>query len=90
MSKSTWKDFFEKMDKAIAGSMEWTLILKDPLANSFIAPRGLDAEGEDPQLTIEDYPRSAEEDADYGIDHLMAHGTGMEEELERLHLNAIG
>ena len=64
--------------------MEWTLILKDPLANSFIAPRGLDAEDEDDQLTIEDYTRSEEEDADYGIDHLIAHGTGVEEEKESL------
>ncbi len=68
------------MDQAISGRKEWTLILKDPMANSFIAPRGLDVDNEDAQLCIEDYSRSVEEDAEYGIDHLMAHGTGMEED----------
>lgn len=89
LSRSTWKDFFDQMDKAIAGSMDWTLVLKDPMANSFIAPRGLGDDSKDAQLNIEDYERSAEEDAEYGIDHLIAHGTGMEGELEGLHLNSI-
>lgn len=90
LSRSTWKDFFREMDKAIAGEMPWTLVLKDPLANSFIAPPGdADAEQEDGHLTIEDYSRSAEEDAEFGIDHLREHGTGIENGLEAAKLNDI-
>ena len=64
----------------MAGDFPWTLILRDPLSNSFVAPRTEDSETEqpDPLLVVEDYKRSAEEDEEYGIDHLRAHGTGCE------------
>lgn len=75
------------MDKAIAGEMPWTLILKDPLANSFIAPGTEEAEAtqNDPSLEIRDYDRSEEEDAEYGIDHLKTHGTGYDADLQAEH-----
>ena len=67
--------------------MKWTLVLRDPLANSFIAPRGdEEAEQEDPQLVVEEYQRSAEEDAEFGIDHLKQHGTGLEAQLDETSL----
>lgn len=83
-----WRDFFERMDAAIEGRIPWTLVIRDPLANSFIAPRSEDALADepppDPLLTSEEYERSAEEDADYGIDHLREHGTGVEGALNGL------
>ena len=78
LSRGTWTDFFAQMDKAISLEMTWTLILKDPLANSFIAPSSEETELNDPLLEIRDYVRSAEEDEEYGIDHLKAHRTGLE------------
>lgn len=88
LSRSMWKDFFVQMDRAIEGKISWTLVLTDPLANSFIAPPAdADASQEDPKLRIEDYERSKEEDAEFGIDHLKAHGTGLEAELEGVDLS---
>jgi len=80
LSRSSWGEFFEQMDRAMAGDIPWTLILRDPLSNSFIAPRTEDSETEqaDPLLQMQDYERSAEEDEEYGIDHLKNHGTGCE------------
>lgn len=45
---------------------------RDPLANSFIAPLAEDP-ADDARLKSEDYERSAEDDAEYGIDHLKLH-----------------
>ena len=42
---------------------------RDPLANSFVAPLTADP-AEDPRLVVEEFERSAEDDAEYGIDHL--------------------
>lgn len=67
------------MDEAIEGKIKWTLIIRDPLDNSFIAPRNNAQDNEeDPQLQVKYFTRSAEEDSDFGIDHLREHGTGME------------
>ena len=88
LTRGMWKDFFSQMDDAIEGRIPWTLVIRDPLANSFIAPRSEDALTDvlppDPLLTVEDYERSAEEDAEYGIDHLKAHGTGVESAINGL------
>ena len=76
------------MDEAIEGQMPWTLIIQDPMANSFIAPRTADAlrdpPSPDPALQIEDYERTAEEEEAFGIDHLRAHGTGVAEHMNGL------
>ena len=77
------------MDEAIAGRMPWTLVIQDPMANSFIAPRTTDdalrdPPAPDPALQIEDYERTAEEEEAFGIDHLRAHGTGVAEQMNGL------
>lgn len=90
LSRGMWKDFFERMATAIEGRMTWTLVLRDPLANSFIAPRSDDSAKDplppDPLLSAEDYERSAEEDEEFGIDHLQAHGTGLDKKPNGLHV----
>lgn len=45
---------------------------RDPLANSFIAALTEDPAA-DHRLASEDYERSAEEDEEFGIDHLKLH-----------------
>ena len=85
LTRGMWKDFFERMDQAIEGNIKWTLILSDPLDNSFIAPRSIaETDSEDPNLKVEQFTRTAEEDAEFGIDHLREHGTGLESKLEDL------
>jgi hypothetical protein len=50
------------------------MMCRDPLANSFIAPLTADP-AKDERLVTEEFERSAEDDAEYGIDHLKLHDT---------------
>jgi hypothetical protein len=36
--RATWQDFDSRLRGLLALNQEWTMILEDPLANSFIAP----------------------------------------------------
>jgi len=77
-SSLVWKTFYEGLEACASGDRPWTLVMADPLANSFISgPPGLGPEEADPAkdaaLTCEDYVRTAEEEEEYGIDHLRAH-----------------
>jgi hypothetical protein len=49
-------------------------VCRDPLANSFIAPLTADP-AQDGRLVTEEFERSAEDDAEFGIDHLKLHDT---------------
>ena len=76
-SSLAWKKFYAGLEACAAGDRPWTLVMSDPLANSFISgPPGAGPEEADPAkdaaLRCEDYERSAEEEAEYGIDHLKA------------------
>ena len=63
-----------RLDDCIALRQPWTLVLRDPLANSFIGPAADVANVEsDPRLRVGKYDRSAEEDEHFGIDHLRQH-----------------
>ena len=61
-------DFLKKLEDCKEGRIEWTLILDDPADNCFIynpfAPK------DDPQLTIEPYTRTPEQDDELGITHM--------------------
>lgn len=69
LDRSTWGAFFAKLEDCMKLNQAWTLKLQDPLANSFVAPCTEDPDS-DPRLTVEEYERSAEEEEEYGIDHL--------------------
>lgn len=69
MQRSKWTAFLDSLEACRQLDNPWTLILSDPLANSFVAPCSDDLEP-DSRLKIEDYARSAEEDEDFAIDHL--------------------
>ncbi|KAL9587979.1 MAG: hypothetical protein Q9203_003203, partial [Teloschistes exilis] len=64
-TRQAWNRFFEILDKAIRGEMEFTILLEDPLANSYV--QSLMAPEPDPQLREEDYARTTEEEDDLGI-----------------------
>ena len=63
--KSEWLEFFGTLDKAIRGEMEYTVHLEDPFANSYI--QSLTAPDPDPQIDVEDYDRTAEEEEELGL-----------------------
>ena len=58
------------MKNAIDGKMAFTLVLDDPLSASYI--QNLYAPDPDPNMTIEEYERTAEQNEDLGINELIA------------------
>lgn len=63
--KTTWEKFFEGIDEAIEGKTQFTVILTDPLASSYV--QNLCSPDEDPQITTEEYERTQEEEEDLGL-----------------------
>lgn len=78
--RSAWKEFVTGLDDCVSLNRKWTLILRDPLANTFVAPLTEDP-SQDPRLVMRNYERSAEEDEEYGISHLKE--LAQQEERER-------
>jgi zinc finger protein len=64
-SKQTWDTFFQNLSDAIAGETQFTLVLQDPLASSYL--QSLTAPEPDPQIDIEDYDRTEQEEEDLGL-----------------------
>jgi zinc finger protein len=77
--RATWDAFFERLGRAIAGDMEFTMILSDPLASSFVQPL-TDPPAPDPQITREAYDRTEEEEEDLGLKDMKTEGYEEEEE----------
>ncbi|KAL5120226.1 nucleolar zinc-finger protein [Pleosporales sp. CAS-2024a] len=67
-SKSKWTDFFDKLDSAIHGQVKFTIILADPLASSYI--QSFTAPDPDPQIKLEDYERTEEENEELGLNDM--------------------
>ena len=63
--KAHWNRLFHRLDKAIKGDMDFTLILEDPLAHSYV--QSLNPPDPDPQMQIEEYERTEEENEDLGL-----------------------
>ena len=63
--KKVWIEFFGTLDKAIRGEIEYTVHLEDPFANSYV--QSLTAPDPDPQIHIEDYERTVEEEEELGL-----------------------
>lgn len=63
--KKGWEEFFHNLDKAINGEMEYTILMEDPLANSYV--QSLSSPSPDPRIRTEDYERTEEEEEELGI-----------------------
>ncbi|MCJ1433447.1 nucleolar zinc-finger protein [Xylographa pallens] len=63
--KTAWDAFFDKINSAIRGEMKYTILMEDPLANSYV--QSFTAPRPDPQIRIEEYSRSAEEEEELGL-----------------------
>ncbi len=64
-TKARWDNFFLKLDRAIKADFPYSIILEDPLANSFVQ-KNVDS-GDDPQIKTEEYERTEEEMEDLGL-----------------------
>jgi zinc finger protein len=63
--KERFASFLGKMKDAIEGKLPFTLILDDPLSASY--SQNLYAPDPDPNMTIEEYERTHEQEEDLGI-----------------------
>lgn len=71
-SKQSWESFFAKLTEAMEGRLEFSLILQDPMAGSYV--QSLTAPEPDPQMQVEEYTRTAEEEEDLGLADLKTEG----------------
>jgi zinc finger protein len=69
--KDRFANFLEKMKLAIDGKMPFTLIMNDPLSASYI--QNLYAPDPDPNMTVEEYERTQEQEEDLGIADMRVH-----------------
>ena len=65
--KQKWSKFFGQLDKAIAVEIPYTVVMEDPLANSYCQNFDVPGPGNDPQLRVEEYERTEEEEDDLGL-----------------------
>lgn len=64
-AKENWKTFFDNIGEAIRGERKFTVILRDPLASSYV--QNLCLPDDDPQIQTEEYERTTEEEEDLGL-----------------------
>ena len=66
--KSKMAAFSVRLDELLAVKTAFTIVLDDPAGNSFI--QNFYAPDPDPEMVLEDYERTAEDDAFLGIDDM--------------------
>ncbi|CAL9733473.1 zinc finger chaperone Zpr1p [Monosporozyma servazzii] len=64
-TKQNWLKFFDNLKEALAGERKFTVIMEDPLAGSYI--QNVYAPDADPNMKIEDYERTAQQNEDLGL-----------------------
>ncbi|KAK3315087.1 ZPR1 zinc-finger domain-containing protein [Apodospora peruviana] len=72
--KQRWKDFFAGLNTAIKGEREFTIVLNDPLACSYVQSLADDPTQPDEQMTVEEYERTAEEEEELGLADMKTEG----------------
>lgn len=77
--KSKMTDLVQKLEDITTGKMLTTLIINDPAGNSYI--QNLYAPDDDPNLLVEHYNRTDEDDDDLGIKHMKTENYGETEGL---------
>eukprot|EP00698_Gefionella_okellyi_P005854 TRINITY_DN15291_c0_g1_i1.p1 TRINITY_DN15291_c0_g1~~TRINITY_DN15291_c0_g1_i1.p1 ORF type:complete len:458 (-),score=113.22 TRINITY_DN15291_c0_g1_i1:42-1415(-) len=65
-SRQKFRDFSEKLRQLSTGETEFTLIIDDPVGNSYIQPFADDS-NTDAQLRVVEYERTAEQDEELGL-----------------------
>lgn len=63
--QNSMKSFIDKLDTVIAGDLFVTIILRDPTGNSYL--QNVYAPETDPEMTIEDFDRTEEENDNLGV-----------------------
>jgi len=63
-----FKRFLDDLEELMSGKIPFTIILEDPVANSYI--QSLCAPDPDPSLTVEDYERTFEQNEELGLNDI--------------------
>ncbi|KAH6847871.1 ZPR1 zinc-finger domain-containing protein [Chaetomium sp. MPI-CAGE-AT-0009] len=72
--KTRWEKFFDDLNAAISGEKEFTIVLTDPLASSYVQSTAEDPALPDEQMTVEEYERTDEEEEDLGLKDMKTEG----------------
>ncbi|KLU81628.1 zinc finger protein ZPR1 [Magnaporthiopsis poae ATCC 64411] len=72
--RTRWQGFFTELDRAIAGEREFSVVLTDPLASSYVQSLADDPGQPDEQMTVEDYDRTDEEEEELGLRDMKTEG----------------
>lgn len=67
--KARWNTFFDVIDNAIAGTVKFTIVMVDPLSASYI--QNVYAPDADPNMTVETYQRTNEENEELGLNDMV-------------------
>jgi zinc finger protein len=78
--KRTWEEFFATLGEAIDGKRPFTVVIEDPLASSYV--QSYTAPKPDPQIQVEEYERTAEEEEDLGLKDINTEDYGYEQQKE--------
>ncbi|KAF2222256.1 ZPR1 zinc-finger domain-containing protein [Elsinoe ampelina] len=71
-TKRSWDDFFATLTEAIEGKKEFTVIIEDPLAGSYV--QSLTAPEKDPKIEVEEYERTEDEEEHLGLRDIKVEG----------------
>ncbi len=71
-TKKDWDVFFQKLDSALKLETTFSIVLEDPMANSYV--QSLSDEDIDPQIRTEDYERTEDEKEDLGLNDMVLEG----------------
>ena len=66
-TKKEWGTFFAQLDKAVKGEIQYTILMEDPLGNSYCQLLDLDDSGNDPKVRTQEYERTEEEEEELGL-----------------------
>ena len=80
-SDDTFEKFLTKLKEVKSVERPFTLILDDPLANSYL--QNLYAPDPDPNMTIEEYERTWEQNEDLGLNDMKVEGYEGDPNLEK-------
>lgn len=69
-TRDRWTAFLARLQQAIDGAMEFTVVMEDPLAGSYI--QNVYAPDPDPNMEVVDYERTDEQNEDLGLKDMVA------------------
>ena len=70
--RERWAQFFARLEQAIKGERKFHVTLEDPLAGSYV--QSFTAPDPDPQIEVEDYERTDEEEEALGLKDIKTEG----------------